>query len=115
MIKPIIYDDYLFLVTKNNLLICIDLKKGSLIYSYNINKQISDYFNIKQRSAIFKNMMIVNNKIFIFLENSYLLKYNAKGNLESIEKINPKILSNILIIDDSLLYVDNKNKLLILN
>lgn len=115
LIKPIIYNDYLFLVTKNNLLICIDLKKGSLVYSYNINEQISDYFNIKQRSAKFKNMMIVNNKIFIFLENSYLLKYNAKGNLESIEKINPKILSNVLIIDDSLLYVDNKNKLLILN
>ena len=45
--------------------------------------------------------MIVNNKIFIFLENSYLLKYNAKGNLENIEKINPKIFSNIIIIDDS--------------
>ena len=115
LIKPIIYNNYLFLVTKNNLLICIDLKKGSLVYSYNINEQISDYLNIKQRSAKFKNMMIVNNKIFIFLENSYLLKYNAKGNLENIEKINPKIFSNIIIIDDSLLYIDNKNKLLILN
>ena len=60
-------------------------------------------------------MMILNNQIFIFLENSYVLKYNAIGNLKKIEKISPKILSNTLIIDNSLLYVDIKNKLLILN
>ena len=39
----------------------------------------------------------------------------TKSCLDRIEKINPKIFSNIIIIDDSLLYIDNKNKLLILN
>ena len=114
-IKPIIYDNFLFLVTKNNLLICVNLKKGNLIYSYNINKQISDFLETKEKFVKFKNMMIINNQIFVFLENSYVLKYNAKGNLKKIEKISPKILSNTLIIDDSFIYVDNKNRILILN
>ncbi len=114
-IKPIIINNFLFLVTKNNLLICVDLKKGNLVYSYNINKQISDYLKTKEKFVKFKNMMILNDQIFIFLENSYVLKYNAIGNLKKIEKISPKILSNTLIIDNSLLYVDIKNKLLILN
>ena len=114
-IKPIIYNNFLFLVTKNNLLICVDLKKGNLVYSYNINKQISDYLKTKEKFVKFKNMMILNNQIFIFLENSYVLKYNAIGNLKKIEKISPKILSNTLIIDNSLLYLDIKKKLLILN
>ena len=69
----------------------------------------------KEKFVKFKNMMIINNQIFVFLENSYVLKYNAKGNLKKIEKISPKILSNTLIIDDSFIYVDNKNRILILN
>ena len=43
IIKPIIIDDYLFLVTSNNLLIALDLYKGDIIYSYDINEKISKF------------------------------------------------------------------------
>ena len=32
-----------FLITKNNLLISMDLNNGKIIYSYDINKKISEF------------------------------------------------------------------------
>ena len=53
-IKPIISNDYLFLITKNNLLISMDMNDGSIIYSYDINKKIADFLEIKKKSVEFK-------------------------------------------------------------
>ena len=60
-------------------------------------------------------MMIVNGKIFIFLKNSYLLIFNIDGSLEEIKKFKSKIKSFPIIIEDSILFVNDKNKLLITN
>jgi outer membrane protein assembly factor BamB len=114
-IKPIISNDYFFSVTKNNLLICFDLKERKVIYSYNINEKISEFFNIKKREVVFKNMMIVNNQIFIFLDNSYLLKFNLNGELSKVTKLPSKIKSYPILIDSSLIYLDTKNKISIVN
>jgi outer membrane protein assembly factor BamB len=115
LIKPIISNHYFFSVTKNNLLICFDLKERKVIYSYNINEKISEFFNIKKREVVFKNMMIVNNQIFIFLDNSYLLKFNLNGELTKVTKLPSKINSYPILIDSSLLYLDTKNKVSIID
>ena len=39
LIKPILTDNYLFLISDNDLLISFDLKRGKIIYSYDINKK----------------------------------------------------------------------------
>ena len=52
--------------------------------------------------------------ILILLQNSNILKIDIKGNLKSIFKLPKQIYSDPLFIDNSILYLDNKNKLIIL-
>ena len=115
LIKPIIFNDYLFLISKNNLLVSIDLNNGKIIYSYNINEKIASYLNTKKEKVEFKNLFIINNKIFVFLKNSYLLKFNINGNLEKINKLSSKINTQPIFIEGSIFYVNNKNKLIIVD
>jgi len=114
-IKPLYIDDYLFLISKKNLLIAMDMQSGKIIYSYNINDEIAKFLNIKKKKAEFKNIMIANNQIFIFLKNSYLLTLNIKGTIKDIKKLPTKIESQPIFIDSSILYVDTKNKLTIID
>ena len=55
--------------------------------------------------------MIVNDKIFIFLKNSYILKFSIYGNLNEIVKIKNALSSNPIILNNTLIYLDKKNKL----
>ena len=45
----------------------------------------------------------------------YLLIFNIDGSLEEIKKFKSKIKSFPIIIEDSILFVNDKNKLLIIN
>ena len=114
-IRPIIIDNFIFLITKNNFLILMNIQNGDLIYSYNIVQKIADFLNTKQKKIKIKSFAIANNRIFIFLDNSYLLKFNLKGVLENIEKLPSQIYSNPIFVDGKLLYLSNKNKIFIIN
>ena len=48
-LNQLISNNHLFLVSKNNLLISLDLKSGKLLYSYDINEKISEYLKIKKK------------------------------------------------------------------
>ena len=50
----------------------------------------------------------MNDKIFIFLKNSFVLNFDINGNLDNIEKLPTKINSNPIIIDGSIIYLDKK-------
>jgi outer membrane protein assembly factor BamB len=114
-IKPLLVNESLFLVTKNNLLICFDASSGNVIYSYNINEKIAEFLNTKKKEVEVKNLMLVNNKIFLFLQNSYILQFNINGSLEEINKLPSKLNTHPIFIDNSILYLDYKNKLSIVN
>ncbi len=114
-IKPIIINDYLFSVSNTNLLIATELKNGKIIYSYDIDKKIANYLDTKKRKSDIKDIMIVNNKIMLFLKNSYVLKFSIKGNLDELYKLPSKISSNPMIVNGSLIYLDFKNKISIIN
>ena len=113
-VKPLIVNKYLFLISSNNLLICINLVDGEIIYSNDINESIAKYYDIKKKEASFKNILFANDMILILLQNSNILKIDIKGNLKSIFKLPKQIYSDPLFIDNSILYLDNKNKLIIL-
>ena len=53
-IKPFVIDNYLFIITKNDLLVSVDLENGSIIYSYDINQLIADFYNIKKKGQNLK-------------------------------------------------------------
>ena len=115
LIKPLIINDNLFLISKNDLLISIDLKTGKIIYSYDINKKIAQFLNTKKKKAEFKALYMINSKLYIFLKNSYVLKFKIDGTLEEITKLPSKLNSQPIVIEKNLIYFDFNNRVSIIN
>ena len=114
-IKPVISGKNLFLVTNNNLLVYISLETGKIIYSVDINQKISDFLNTKKKSLSVKTLAIVNNDLYLFLNNSYFVKFISNGKIKSIVKLSSPPQSLPIFINKSILYLDYKNKLIINN
>ena len=115
LIKPLIIKDYLFLISKNDFLISLHLNTGEIIFSHNVNKKIADFLNTNKKKIKFKNIFMINNKIYIFLINSFVLVFDLNGNIEKITKLPVKLNSNPIFINDSIIFFDFKNKLSIVN
>ncbi len=114
-IPPIVNNDYIFIVTNNNFLISVQISTGKIIYSYEINKLISNYLETKKKNVKINLIRLINNQIFIFLNNSFVIKLNIDGRIKEIFKLSKKINSNPIFIDNSLIYLNNKNRIIILN
>ena len=85
-IKPLVIDNYLFSISKNHFFISLNLDTGKIIYSFDINKKISEFLNTRKKKAEFRNILMINNKIFVFLKNSYVIVFELNGNIEKIIK-----------------------------
>ncbi len=114
-IKPLIVNNYLFLISKQNFLISLDLNTGKLIYSYDIDKKIANFLNTNKKRAEFKNIFMINNKLFLFLKNSYVIVLELSGNIEKIYKLPFKLNSQPILIEDNLIFFDLNNKISIVN
>ena len=115
-ISPLVIDDYVFIINNENLLIAIDNKTGEIIYSLSIEDSIAKFLKKDKKKKIqvklFRN---INNEIFIFLENSYVIKFSINGKLNDIYKLPKKINSDPIFIKNFIYYLNNKNKLVILD
>ena len=114
-INPMLVNNHLFLVTKNNLLILIDTINGQIIYSINIIKEIEKVLQKKKTNVTVKQIAILNDKIYLFLQNSNVLKFNIRGELEEINKLPTKLKLHPVFLEGSVLYLDIKNKINIVN
>jgi outer membrane protein assembly factor BamB len=114
-IKPVISGKNIFLVTNRNLLVCINLETGEIIYSVDINQNISEFLNTKKKSLSIKTLAIVNNDLYLFLNNSYFVKFISNGKIKSIVKLSSPPQSLPIFINESILYLNYKNKLIINN
>ena len=115
LFRPLVSRDNLFFVTKDNLLICINLENKKIVYSIDISKNIADYLGTKKHFISVKSSAIINNDIFLFLENSYLIKFSSLGKIKEISKLPSKVSSFPIFINDSIIYLNNNNKLVLLN
>tara|TARA_B100001027_G_scaffold216710_1_gene193949 strand:+ start:4167 stop:5495 length:1329 start_codon:yes stop_codon:yes gene_type:complete len=115
IIRPIIIDQYFLSISKNNFLIMTNINNGKILYSLDINQEVANFLKSKKREIQIKNMMIVNDKIYIFLKNSFLLNFDLNGKLKSINKLPNKLNTFPIIIDGSIVYFDFKNRLSVLN
>ena len=113
-ISPIVINNYIFIITDDNLLVTIELNSGKIINSFYINEQIKNFNNEKISKQYVTEMKILNSKINIFLNNNYLAIFSLEGNLLELKKIKKKINSKIISINHNLIYVNN-NKIVILN
>ena len=114
-LTPVASGNSLFIVTENNLLVCIDLKSNKILYSVDIGQEISDYLNSKKKTINIKYFSIVNNNILIFLDNSYFVIFNKNGKIKNINKLKNRLETSPIYINNSILYLNKKNKLVILN
>ncbi len=115
LIKPIITDKYFFSISDNDLLIAFDLKNGKIIYSYDINEKISLFLNTKKKKTYFNFLTMTNDDLMIFLENSFVLRFDIRGNLKEVNKLPSKILSKPIFINRKVLYFNTKKKLVVLD
>ena len=115
IVKPIISGKNLFIITKDNLLVCINLDSGRIIYSIDIGKEIAKFLDSKQKPINIKFLSILNNNLFIFLNNSYLVNFNANGKINGINKLPSKLKTQPIFINDSILYLNKRKKLMIIN
>ena len=53
--------------------------------------------------------------LFIFLKNSYVVKFTASGTINDIVKLPKKLGSFPIFINKSIVYLNNKNRLIILD
>lgn len=114
-IRPLIVRDYVFLITNNNLLISFNIKNGEIIYSYDINKKVAEFIDTKKKKLEIKNLHLANNKLFIFLQNSYFIEFNLEGEIVDVKKLPSKLETNPIFANNSLYYLSKKKRLFILN
>ena len=114
-IKPIIINNLLFSISRNNFLISIDLKSGKEIFSHNIDQLIANFLDTKKKKSDLKNIFIVNNEIFVFLQNSYILKLGINGELKKIDKLPSKINSHPIFLENSIILINRQNKVVIID
>ena len=58
---------------------------------------------------------MVDDKIFVFLKNSYVIKLDIYGKIVSIIKLPSKLKTQPIIVDNKLFYINKKNKLFVVN
>ena len=112
-IKPILYNNIYISVTKNNFLVTMDSTNGELIYYINLNEKILNIF--KEPDIKARNVFIANNKLHIFLNNSYVLNFDINGNFLDKIKLPAKIVSDPIFVNNAMLFVDKKRKLIVVN
>ena len=113
--QPLISGNYLFLITKDNLLVCIRLDNGKILYSLDIAQKIAEHFNSKKKSIFINSFSVINDQLFVFLKNSYLVKFTKIGRTSEIIKLPAKLNSQPIFIEEKILFINNKNKLVIID
>lgn len=112
--SPIINKNYIFVVTKNNFLVAIDLKNNEIIYSYNISSQTKELSKKYSKNLNISKIFLANGKIML-LNNSHIFSYYPNGKFNNLIKLSNKINSLPIFINQKLLYLNKRNKLIILN
>ena len=113
-LKPIINNELAIFLTKNNFLIAVSLKNKNIIYSYDL-KKIQELKKVTKNDDLHKEIMILNSEIFVFFKNSQIAIFNLNGVFKEIRKLPSKINTSPISIEKSILYLDNKSKLVVIN
>ena len=114
--KPIVTSNYTYAILKNDLLICLDNTNGNVVWSKNIFKNSKNIKKLDKFSSII-DFKIVNSEINIYSKNGYLLSFNLKnGNLNYLNRISKNgISSEIVFLNNNMLFFDSDNRLLKFN
>ena len=115
-LKPIISNKSVFVLGKNNFLICLNISNGKVIWAKELKKTETTLVGTKiNKIQNIEKMLMLNNKLYLFAKNGSLIVVNKKnGELESSNFLK-KINSNIIIAENNLIFINSKNKIEIFN
>ena len=115
IVSPAIVDDYIFIISDNNLLISIEISSGKIIYAYKINEIIKNNSNIKNKNLNIKLLRFINNNIFIFLDNSLIVELGPDASFKKIHKLPKKMQSNPIFLQKLMFYISERSNLVVIN
>ncbi|MDB9705774.1 hypothetical protein OAA54_01985 [Pelagibacteraceae bacterium] len=93
----------------------INLSTGKINYSLDISSEIANFLDTKKKMIYIKTLSILDNNLYIFLDNSFYVKFSPGGKILSVEKLPAKLGSYPIFINDSILYINEKNRFVIVN
>lgn len=117
-INPIFSKDFIFLITKNNFLICLNSNNGTILWSQDISNLLKKSLvkpNLK-KIGNYIDLKIADNKILIFTDKAKIIQidpYTSK--VVSLNEISNKLGSKPLFLNKNIYYLDNKNRFIEIN
>ena len=113
-IQPIISGNTIFTVNKDNFLILINKDTGKVIYSKNINLLIQKEYkeNFFRKINKISHLYLVDNKLLLISNNSYFIELELKNVIKifSIKKNPFDILSDIVFLNNEMIFVSNSKR-----
>jgi len=106
---PIVDSNYVFAVSDNGFVVCIDKISGQIIYSLNILKILKK----RKQKTLITGFVLGSNKIYSTTMNGFLITSSAiTGEVENFRKIGDSITSAPIISNGSLYILTNNSKIL---
>jgi outer membrane protein assembly factor BamB len=106
--KPILTQNYLFLITSDHYLMCIDLLSGETVWSQNLYKQVDKEKKLEKtmkKIGAPTNIIIANSKIIVITNNGHVLLFNYfDGKIYSKDRILKSKISSIPVVSKGSIY-----------
>ena len=111
--NPIISNDLIFVLTKDNSILVLETSTGDLVWTNDIDqyKKKNDRFLSREKKIQLIDFKLVNNSLYLFTANK-IKKINAKTGVFISEFQLPSIIKTNVIFGNGLMYFfDKKNRL----
>ena len=115
ILPPVISGNTIFVVNKDNFLILINKNDGIVKYSKSINSLISKDFkkNLKRKIKKIDYIYLIDSKLLLISKKSFFIEINIKNNINinSIKKNPFEISSDIIFLNNDMIFINKSNRI----
>ena len=118
-VAPIISGNFVITISDKNYLVIIERKTGEILFSKNLFAELNKKYHGKNKKKVdqINKIHISNNNLILIANNSYFIEFNLKNDIsvETIKKNPFKINSDIIFVDQNMIFVGKNNKVYSIN
>ena len=118
-VAPIISGNFVITISDKNYLVIIERKTGEILFSKNLFEELNKKYRGKNKKKVdqINKIHISNNKLVLIANNSYFIEFNLKNDIsvETIKKNPFNINSDIIFVDQNMIFVGKNNKVYSIN